>query len=96
VYRDIKQYYPTLPDADIDKMFALTSDRDLGKQEMVNGSLVAYSRVVVKTRDAGYSVYEYNYPAMEGDNSANNNEWLRSKVFIARSSAGSFGCYEKP
>jgi hypothetical protein len=77
----------------INDMFTMHSSNELSHFTPLRGSSVAYERVLVKERDAGHSIYEFELPASFGDASANNNEWQASKVSIARPSTGTSNCF---
>jgi YD repeat-containing protein len=83
-------------DPNLIKLFTLTSDQELAHAELLHGSAVAYERVVERTQNNGYSVYEFELPASYGEASANDNEWKASEVFIARQPTGNSYCFEKP
>lgn len=78
------------------KLFTLTSDLELSHSELLHGSAVAYERVIERTPNNGFSVYEFDLPASFGEVSANDYEWQASRVLIARQGAPSGYCYETP
>jgi YD repeat-containing protein len=78
-------------------MFTIDAETDLSTTtSFLHGSGIAYERVTVKQKDAGWSVYEFDLPASFGDASANSNEWVASKVLIARQPTGNAACFETP
>lgn len=79
---------------DRERMFTLESEEELSHYNMLQGSVIGYQRVTLIQKERGRSVFEFDLPASSGDESANNNEWKASKVFIARPAAGAYGCYE--
>lgn len=95
-YHEKQLQYPGVSDSFIADMFKVTGDQDLTHSNYLNGSAVAYERVTVKTKNAGYRVFEYELPASYGETTANDNAWAASKVLIARPSTGSSICFEKP
>jgi|GEM_PF-6498018 len=82
-YRD-QALIPNTTTAQVNAQFTVSANQDLAHSNELKGSAVAYSRVTVKTQDAGSSVYEYDLPASYQETSANSNEWVASKVMIAR------------
>jgi hypothetical protein len=80
--------------APVSQYFILKAPENLGDEVTVNGSHVAYKRVIAKRKDAGRTIYEYSIPGLADDVTANNNEWEPSKVFIARPSTGTSSCFE--
>jgi hypothetical protein len=92
--RRYQEYLSTYPVNLVDNLFRLNSTTELSNFTPLHGSAVAYERVVVRERDAGHSIYEYDLPASYGDASANSNEWNASKVSVARPSTGTSNCFE--
>jgi hypothetical protein len=95
-YREHQQLNPTSPISRINEVFTLNGDQDMSWPNSLNGSVVAYERVTLKTINGGKSVYEFNLPASAGETTANSGEWEASKVLIARPSTGSSVCFEAP
>jgi len=80
----------------VDKYFSFSISDDIGHED-ISGvrSAVVYDRVSVKQNTIGQSVYEFDFPAVCGDLTANNNEWQASVVNIARPGAPGSYVYEK-
>ncbi len=93
-YRNILLANPGIATSLLNSYFTVKASDEISNSELLNGSAIAYERVVEKTLDGGHSVYEYDLPASYGETSANSNEWEASKVSIARPSSGSSYCYE--
>jgi YD repeat-containing protein len=94
-YRDIQQLITagTVP-GPIEKYFTVSSDQDLSMPEKFQGSAVGYEMVIVKQKDRGKSIHEFDIPAGYYETSANSNEWEASRVDIARPSTGTSACYD--
>ncbi len=69
--------------------FNLKSSLELSMFSPFHGSAVIYKRVIVKERNAGQSIYEFD---LYGNLILN--EWEASKVSIARPSTGTSSCFE--
>jgi hypothetical protein len=80
----------------VDAYFQFKYDDDMAIFESTaTPNAVLYERVTMKRQLQGASRYEFNLPAMVGDNATQDGEWQPSSVRIARPSTGTSICYEK-